>query len=259
LEQLDFSENFSGNRHNLNGSFRFKNWNLQNKHSFLVSKGTVADSKFFRNHVQTRFRFSKNWIGASLQSEDNQERLKTSNQLSALSQRFLEYGTFIGRGDSTKVFTELGVLRRSNDSLQNGFLKRLNHSQSYYLKSKLIQTDRNDLSLFVNYRDLKYTDTAIPSESSLNSRVLYNDRFFNQLIQTTTVYETASGFIPQQEFTYLEVAPGQGVYTWNDYNSNGIQELEEFEVAPFIDLAKYVRVFLPNQIFLKTHHLYHSS
>jgi hypothetical protein len=253
LEQLDFSENFSGNRHNLNGSFRFKNWNLQNKHSFLVSKGTVADSKFFRNHVQTRFRFSKNWIGASLQSEDNQERLKTSNQLSALSQRFLEYGTFIGRGDSTKVFTELGILRRSNDSLQNGFLKRLNHSQSYYLKSKLIQTDRNDLSIFVNYRNLKYTDTAIPSESSLNSRVLYNDRFFNQLIQTTTVYETASGFIPQQEFTYLEVAPGQGVYTWNDYNNNGIQELEEFEVAPFIDLAKYVRVFLPNQIFLKTH------
>jgi hypothetical protein len=253
LEQLDFSENFSGNRHMLNGSFRFKNWNIQNKHSFLVSKGTVADSKFFRNHVQTRFQFSKNWIGASLQSEDNQERLKTSNQLSALSQRFLEYGTFIGRGDSTKVFTELGILRRSNDSLQNGFLKRLNHSQSYYLKSKLIQTDRNDLSIFVNYRNLKYTDAAIPSESSLNSRVLYNDRFFNQLIQTTTVYETASGFIPQQEFTYLEVAPGQGVYTWNDYNNNGIQELEEFEVAPFIDLAKYVRVFLPNQIFLKTH------
>ena len=253
FEQLDFSENFSGNRQILDGSFRFKNWNVQNKHSFLVSKGTVADSKFIRNQVQTRFHFNKNWIGASLRSEDNQERLKTSDQLSALSQRFLEYGTFIGRGDSTKVYTELGVLKRSNDSLQMGSLKRVNHSQSYYLKSKLIQTDRSDLSLFVNYRNLTYTDAAIPSESSLNSRVLYNDRFFNQLIQTTTIYETSSGTIPQQEFTYLEVAPGQGVYTWNDYNANGIQELEEFEVAPFIDLAKYVRVYLPNQIFLKTH------
>jgi hypothetical protein len=40
---------------------------------------------------------------------------------------------------------------------------------------------------------------------------------------------------------------------WNDYNNNGIQELQEFEVAPFPDLAKYVRVFLPNQIFVKTH------
>ncbi len=82
---------------------------------------------------------------------------------------------------------------------------------------------------------------------------MYNDRFFNQLIQVTTAYETTSGTIPQQEFTYLEVEPGQGIYTWNDYNANGIQELEEFEVAQFIDQAKYVRIFLPNQIFIKTH------
>jgi hypothetical protein len=72
-------------------------------------------------------------------------------------------------------------------------------------------------------------------------------------VQVTTAYETTSGTIAQQEFTYLEVEPGQGVYTWNDYNNNGIQELEEFEVAPFSDQAKYVRVFLPNQIFIKTH------
>ena len=72
-------------------------------------------------------------------------------------------------------------------------------------------------------------------------------------MQITTAYETTSGSIAQQEFTYLEVDAGQGVYTWNDYNGNGIHELQEFEVAPFPDQAKYVRVFLPNQIFVKTH------
>jgi hypothetical protein len=40
---------------------------------------------------------------------------------------------------------------------------------------------------------------------------------------------------------------------WNDYNSNGIQELQEFEIAPYPDLAIYVRVFLPNQVFVRTH------
>jgi hypothetical protein len=42
-------------------------------------------------------------------------------------------------------------------------------------------------------------------EPSLNSRILYNDRFFNQMIQGTSSYETNSGTLPQQEFTYLEV------------------------------------------------------
>jgi hypothetical protein len=74
--------------------------------------------------------------------------------------------------------------------------------------------------------------------------------FFDQLLQSSSAYETNSGSIAQQEFTYLEVAVGQGVYTWNDYN-NRIQELQEFEVAPFIDQAKYIRVFLPNRVFCK--------
>jgi hypothetical protein len=173
--------------------------------------------------------------------------------MSPLSQRFFEYGGVLGRGDSTKVFVELGYLHRINDSLQNSILKRVNVSQSYFVKSKLIQTDKSDLSVFVNYRNLQFEDNQRKDEPSLNSRILYNDRFFNQLIQSTTAYETASGTIPQQEFTYLEVEAGQGVYAWIDYNGNGVQELQEFEIAPFPDQAKYIRIFLPNQIFLRTH------
>jgi len=253
FEKLDFTNSFSGSRHSINGLFTFKKWNIQNEGSFLNSNATLTDSKFIRNQTQTRYHFSKNWVGASLRLEDNKEKIKSTNQYSALSQKFTEYGAFLGRGDSTKVYTELGYLHRSNDSIQNGFLKRVNTSQSYYMKSKLIQNEKTDFSVFVNYRNLKYVDEIRENEPSLNSRILYSSRFFNQLLQTTTAFETASGSIPQQEFTYLEVEPGQGVYTWNDYNGNGIQELQEFEIAPFPDQAKYVRIFLPNQIFKKTH------
>ncbi len=257
FENLDFSGNFSGNRHVINGLFKLKNWNFLNQGSYLKSDGELAKSKFIRNQFQAKYHYKTNWIGGSTRFEDNQEKIKLTNSLSALSQRFVEYGSFIGRGDSTKVFVELGYLNRVNDSIQTNnsinFLKRVNTSQSYYLKSKLIQNSKSDLSIFINYRNLKFTDASRGKEPSLNSRILYNDRFFNQLIQTTVAFETISGTIAQQEFTYLEVDPGQGVYTWNDYNNNGIQELQEFEVAPFQDQAKYVRIFLPNQIFVKTH------
>jgi len=116
----------------------------------------------------------------------------------------------------------------------------------------LLQTEKSDLSVFINYRNLVFEDPSRENAPSINSRILYNDRYFNQLLQLTTIYETAAGTLPQQEFTYLEVEPGQGVFMWNDYNNNGIQELAEFEIAPFPDQAKYVRVFLPNQVFVNT-------
>ena len=253
FEKLDFSQSFSGNRHILNGLFKLKNWTIQEQGSFLKSDAATSTSKFIRNQAQVRYHFDKNWIGGSSRLEDNQEKVKSTNQFLALSQRFSEYGLFAGRGDSTKVFVELGFLKRANDSLQNGILQRVNSSKMYILKSKLIQNSKSDLSVFINYRVLDFVDASKKSESSLNSRIVYNDRFFKQLIQSTTVFETNSGSIPQQEFTYLEVPAGQGVYTWNDYNSNGVQELQEFEVATYIDQAKYIRVYLPNRIYIKTH------
>lgn len=253
LEKLDFSSTFSGTRHLVQGNFKTKNFTLQQNSSYLKSSGSVSNTTFLRNQTRGKLHFKKNWIGSSFRLEDNQEKLIATNQFTTLSQRFSEVGTFMGRGDSTRVYAEIGYLHRNNDSLQSGFLKRVNASNSYYLKSKLIQTQKTNLSLFLNYRRLTFTDAAKPSEPSLNSRLLYNDNFWGQMVQTNTAYETASGTIAQQEFTYLQVNPGQGVYMWNDYNGDGIQQLQEFEVAPFPDLAKYVRVFLPNQIFIKTH------
>ena len=253
IEKLDFSDNFSGTRHLFQANLKEKNVSIQNNSSYLNSSGNLAKSTFIRSQTLAKLNFKKNWVGGSFRLENNKERIMATDQLSPLSQKFSEFGAFLGRGDSTKVFSEIGYLHRENDSLQLGNLKRVNTSNSYYLKSKLIQTSKTNLSLFVNYRRLTFADNLKPVEPSLNSRLLYNDNYFNQLFQVTTAYENVSGSIAQQEFTYLEVNIGQGVYVWNDYNGNGIQELQEFEIAPFRDQAKYIRVFLPNQVFIKTH------
>uniref|UniRef100_UPI00286D487E hypothetical protein n=1 Tax=Flavobacterium sp. TaxID=239 RepID=UPI00286D487E len=252
-ENLNFSDGFLGNRHIASGFFKFKNWIFSNNNSLLKSEGNLATSKFLRSQLLTKYNFNKNWVGGSFRHENNQEKIKLTNQFSSLSQRFSEIGAFVGRGDSTKVYIELGYLHRANDSLLLGELRRVNVSNSYYLKSKLVQNEKTDLSLFINYRNLKFEDPVLANEPSLNSRLLYNDKFFKQFIQTTVAYETTSGSIPQQQFSFLEVEAGQGIFAWNDYNGNGIQEIQEFEVSPFPDKAKYVKIFLPNQIFIKTH------
>lgn len=252
FENLNFSGNFSGIRHKFRSTANKNQWLWRQNGSMTQTNGTFADSHFYRNAASLTKGFGKNWIQVSSQIEDVEERLKSTGEKSALTQRFKEWGAQLGRGDSTKVFAAVGVLYRENDSLRQGMIQRVNTSTSYFLNTRLIQNEKTQLAVFLNYRNLKFVDGR-PSEQSLHSRVSYNDKYFNSFIQNQSLYETSSGTLAQQEFTYLEVEPGQGMYMWNDYNNNGIQEIEEFEIAPFPDLARYIRVFLPNQIFIQTH------
>jgi len=144
-------------------------------------------------------------------------------------------------------------MKRFNDSLRNNSLERVNSSNTYYLKSRLVQNKSTNLQLFVNYRDLKAEDETTEDEQSINSRLNFNQKLFNNLVLWNTSFETNSGTLPQQDFTYVEVEAGQGAYTWIDYNENGIQELNEFELAQFQDQGNYIRVLLPNQVFVRTH------
>lgn len=270
FQNLDFSENFSGIRHVTSSAIQLKKLRSKTNASYLKSKGDSLDSKFVRLANTTTYSLHKSWVGGKIGYEDNQVRTITNNQLSPVSQKYQSYEGFVGIGDSTQVFVEAGYRHQINDSIYNAKLQKVNSSNTYYLKSKLINSENTQLSVFANYRVLKREgfdnenntgvndSLKLPNtkreeqlEKSLNSRIIYNQSLFDNGIRLNTTLESNNGVIPRQEFTYVKVDPGQGIYTWNDYNNNGVQELEEFEVAQFQDQAEYVRVLLPNQLFIK--------
>jgi hypothetical protein len=251
FQNLDFSENFSGTRHVLSSNIRLKKLNIETYSSYLKSRGDSIDSKFFRLRNRTAYSFKKAWLGGKLGIENNQVKGVLIDSLRKVSQAFKAYEFFTGVGDSTKVFAEVGYQYRVNDSVRGNALARVNTSNTYYLKSRPISSKTTQLSVFANYRFLKSEDPLLEDEKSFSARVLYNQSIFNNAVRLNTVLESNNGVLPQQEFTFVKVEPGQGVFTWNDYNNNGVQELEEFEVAQFQDEAEYVRVLLPNQIFLR--------
>ncbi len=253
FQHLNFSENYNGNRHLLNTELRLNKLGIGVFSSLLNSKNETLDSRFFRMYSNITYSFPKNWIGAKMATEENKEINVGDQTFTLNTQRFKSYEIYSGVGDSTKIYAEIGYRHRINDSVRNNRLDKVSTSNTYFLKSNLLNTKNTQLSLFVNYRTLDNEDQNRQDEQSLNSRLLYNQRFFGSKINWNTVLETNSGTLPQQEFTYIQVDPGQGTHTWNDYNSNGVQELEEFEIAQFTDEAIYLRVLLPNQVFVKTH------
>jgi hypothetical protein len=253
FEYLDYADNFNGNRHNIGANLRFGNFQFFSNSSFLNSESTINRSTFLRSFNRVVYGKEDKWAGAKFAIEDNEQTVIASDSLTPLSQKFKAYEAFVGIGDSTKVFTEVGYIKRFNDSLRDNLVARVNSSNTYYLKSRLIQNKNTNLQLFVNYRDLKAEDETTENEQSLNSRLSYNQKLFNNILVWNTSFETNSGTLPQQDFTYVEVEAGQGAYTWIDYNDNGIQELNEFEIAQFTDQGSFIRVLLPNQVFIRTH------
>ncbi|AUP79828.1 hypothetical protein [Flavivirga eckloniae] len=253
FEHLGYSESFNGNRHVANINLLLNRFNIVSHSSFLNAESNTNASTFLRSYNRITYGMQKGWLGTKLAIEDNEQKDVLTETLTPLSQKFKSYEFFIGVGDSTKVFAEIGYKNRVNDSIRNNQLQKVNTSNTFYLDSRLVKNKNTNLSLYANYRTLKSEDSNIEDERSINSRLQFNQKLFKQIIQWNTIFETNSGTLPQQDFTYVEVEPGQGTFTWIDYNENGIQELEEFEVAQFQDQGKYIRVLLPNRVFIKTH------
>ncbi len=250
LERLEFKNFYKGLRHMLNTDLNWHQFNLRTNNSFLNSKDNLFTTQFLRSNAKLSYNPKKWWAYTEFDFEKNRLNDNTENQLQQNSHQYVDLLTAVGIGDTTKIFTEVGLQFRRNDSLQNYSFKKADEVKSIFLKSHLLKKEQADLFLYVNFRERNRLDaTAL---ISLNSQLNYKQHFWKGLIQTQTSYINTSGNIARQEFTYIETAPGQGYYTWNDYNENGIQELDEFEVAQYADEASFLRFALPNINYIPT-------
>ncbi|MGJ8760015.1 MAG: hypothetical protein ACSHXA_05690 [Polaribacter sp.] len=247
---LTYKDIFSGNKHELQSKMKLKNTSFYVNGSFLKNTSTTEDNSFFTAKAKAEHDFNKKWLGAFINFETNSRKDITSQEFINTSHKFKEYETYFGIGDSTNVFAKMGFNYRNNDSIKSNSFTEINNRKTFYINSKIIQNKQTNLSVFANYRltENKFTD----NEKSLNSKVVFNQELFNSFINLGTVYETSSGNVAQQEYIYVKTEPGLGYYTWIDYNSDGVKDFDEFEVAEFQDQAEYLRLPKPNLQFIAT-------
>ena len=252
-ENLKFEKEYDGVRQLLNLNFKIKNIDYTSNSSFLNSKSSIYRSEFFRTYNKLKINYKNGWSKINVDAEKNLKTNLLDNSLDNSNHGHKLYEIATGIGSLSNRFVEIGYKKRINDSLvSSSSLGKVNSSDIYYLKSQVLKDDKSNLNIFLNYREMTWSNND-NTEKFLNSRLIYNQKLFDQIVQSNLLYETNSGNLPQQEYTYVEVEPGMGNYKWIDINGNNIQELEEFELAQFQDEGLYIRVFLPNQIYLKTY------
>lgn len=233
--------------------FKIK-WNKKVNLNFdgsLMNSDGQFNTSFLRHKTDLFIPIKGFKLGFKDINENNQFFI--ADTLSNNSYRFYDWKVYIENYDSTKNriqffyqerydwFKDRSILKKATKAISPGLIvgisSRKNFNLNYSLAYRMLQSDS---SL-----------TNILPENSLASRLNYNLKLLKGGINTNSFLEIGSGLELQKEFIYIEVPAGQGVYTWNDYNDNGIKELNEFEIAAFSDQATYIRVFTPNNNYVK--------
>ncbi len=254
IDYMNRQNNFIGIKNNLNGFAKFKGFRIDAKGSYMQSNDTSKTTNFLRHRISLRKDYKSVFAGVAEEQEINTWKYSKSDSLYMNSSRYDQFEAFAGLSDTSSNPLSFNYKNRK-DYLPNG--KNLNYalnSQDFNLAASLTKNTKNTLNTSLTYRMLDIIDTTLTKavrEDNITGRIEHSIKIYKSLFSINTIYETGSGLEVKQEFSYLEVPAGQGVYTWTDYNHNGIKELDEFEVAMFQDQATYIRIFTSTNEFEK--------
>jgi hypothetical protein len=251
--------NYNANKHNANIALSKKDFTVVYDGS-LLNSASVINTNFYRHKSGISQKIKWLTIGLKDEFEQNKFALAKKDSLLSNSYQFWEWQAYIQNADTSKNRYGINYKQRADYAVRNNFgnpnLVRSAEAKSIGGYLDLIKNPNSQLKLNAAYRELKIKDVLLTiqkPENSLVARTEYNIRLLKGFVYSSTFYEIGSGLEIKKEFSYLLVAVGQGVYVWNDYNENGVKELDEFEVATFTNTADYIKVYTPTSDYIKVY------
>lgn len=245
---------YQGLRSALNGKWHQKGFNAVWDGSYLASE-TVQKNEFVRHRAE----ISQNvkWFKFGFIDDHELNRFTGSNTaLEPNSYQFFDYQFYIANSDSVKNSYKVFYRERYDQRSDSLMLIPVAKAQTAGGEIRITEMKNQTLNVVTSYRELKVLNPEILNqtpENTLLGRIDYELRLLKSALTWNSFYEIGSGLELKREFLYIQVNDGQGVYTWIDYNADGIKDLNEFEIAQYVDQASYIRVFTPSNEYMKTY------
>lgn len=253
-QQYKIGSEFSGLRTQLVTNWKQKGFHIQLDASYLSSK-TANFNQFIRHKSDVSKQIKKFRIGYRDDQEWNQFR-QGDSLLTLQSYRFFDYQGYVAYGDTASGELQLSYRERLDG--RSDSTRFQNAAKARTVRAEWTKNNWKNQRLYavVNFRELKVLDPTLLTqapENTTNGRIDHSIKLWKGAANLTTFYEVGAGLEQKKEFIYIKVNDGQGVYTWNDYNGDGVKDLNEFEIAAYADQASYIRIFTPSNDYIKTY------
>ena len=254
------NNDFNGIRNSIVQVQNIGGWQLNNQFNLSNTNSSTEKGFFLRPVIDISRQFKQlgNYTaGANLSIEHNEVRNKIADSVTSTSFSFQTISVFLKSAQQKANRWGITYLNRVNKYPFGKSLVTSDISHNINLTGELLKNQHHQFRWNVTYRKLEILNSAVTTQKadqSLLGRGEYQVNEWRGLLTGNLLYEAGSGQEQKRDYAFLEVPPGRGEYTWIDYNSDGIQQLNEFEVALFQDQAKYIRIFTPTNQFIKANY-----
>ena len=213
-------------------------WNINSWVSYNYSQQQNIKSSFLRTTQNLSHHLGKALIGLNLEAEQN---LHHADTLMPGSYAFVDYNFFSYLGDSSKNYFSLSAGQRYDRIFPLPGLRPLEIATNITAQWQLKKGNFTS-STTIHLRSLRDT-------SSHKKTILMRSTALWQLPQIGSISlleEIGSGTQPITEFYFVRVPTGQGQYAWIDFNKDGREQINEFQLTEFPEQANYIRIVLPS-------------
>ncbi len=252
------SDHFRGIRNIVSESQNIKGYQFTGIFNLTNSTTPFDKGYYLRPFVDVHKTFAsfKNLTaGASWALEHNETRNQAADTVTPYSFAFETISAYINSDASRANTFSFTYFTRKDKTPFGRELVPVDRSHNFSFQSAVLKNKNSQLRFTVSYRLLNVFDTTITTQrtdKSLLGRVDYSLIAWKGFLTGNFLYETGAGQEPKRDFSYIEVPAGQGQYAWIDYNNDGVQQLNEFEIALFPDQAKFVRIYTPTNQYVKS-------
>ncbi|HMY13781.1 MAG: hypothetical protein K1X73_03615 [Bacteroidia bacterium] len=233
------------------------NWNkyfIQYNGSLLNTTGAQSNTVFLRSYVDGGKSINKLKVGYRQENERNKMNVAGIDSLMSNSFGHDKAGIYFTSADTGKWSYKAEASRRWDYRPSDNNLKLATTADQADADVAFIAGRGKRITLGSTYRTILVNRKEITTQKkdeSFLGKLEIALQFLNGGITSNTYYEVGAGQEQRQAYSFIKVAAGAGVFEWNDYNGNGIAELNEFEVAAFQDRAEYIKIFTPTNDYVR--------